>query len=355
MEPELDSLRRLPFVLDLSWHPEIDATKHGFDAWLSIRTPERSFRLAVELRGGVLSRAAAAGVADRPTPKQADGKLLVADTITSGVAASLREAGLNYLDGAGNCSLSLGDRYFAHIEGKVAPKQPRPAGLRAASYRVLGAALIEPGLFNLSLRAIAARCGVSTTAVLDVRANLTEQRLLVRSSSGITVVRRLDLLDRFLIGYRDILRPHLHVGRFALPHDSVEALGRTLAHALPRGSWAWGGSQATLRAFSVGTTGDVVVHLLQLDTKKLPKLPLRPDPEGAVEVLAIPCAPASDEHPQPALAESGLARDAAPPRGCVHPLLALAELERRPDDRSREVAATVRERLVAGWGAEDGV
>lgn len=355
MEPELDPLRRLPFVRGLSWHPEIDATKLGFDAWLSIVTPERTFRLAVETKGGVLSRDAAARVAKRPTPTQADGKLLVADTITSGVAASLREAGLNYLDGAGNCSLSLGDRYFAHVEGKVAPKADRPTGLRAASYRVLGAALIEPALFNLPLRAIAARCGVSTTAVLDVRANLTEQRHLVRSGGRVALRGRLDLLDRFLIGYRDLLRPHLHVGRFALPHDSVEVLGRTLAHVLPESTWAWGGSQATLRTFSVGTTGDVVVHLRQLDTKSLPKLPLRPDPDGAVEVLAIPCVSAGEDHPLLALAEAGFVKDAVHPRGCVHPLLALAELEIHRDDRSREVAATVREHLVAGWGAEDGV
>lgn len=256
--------------------------------------------------------------------------------MTRGLGERLRRAGVNYLDQSGNVYLQI-DGATIWLDGRPPLPAPSPSSeLRSAGHRVLGAALETPTLFRQPLREIAALCGVSTSPVLGVRALLEREGHLVEARGGPRVIRRRRLLERWLPGYRDLLRPRLVIGRYALP-GSAEGLGRALDRTL-EGRWAWGGSQAALRRYSLGTTGDCVIHIKVLRRRDAPPLPLRADPEGAVEALALPFESAWGEVL----------------RGAVGPLLQLAELSARWDDRSREVAASLREHLEHHWGAADG-
>ena len=243
----------------------------------------------------------------------------------------LRELGVNYLDESGNISLQIG-RVTIWVTGHPPPPAPAASSeLRAAGHRVLGAALATPALFQRPLREIAAECGVSTSPVLSVRDFLQREGCLIKTRSGLLVVERLRLLDRWLHGYRDLVRPRLLVGRYLLP-GSIDRLAQAMDHTLSE-RWAWGGSQASLRRFSIGTNDDLILHIAELKRGDVPRLPLRASPDGPIEVLAIPFLSAWGDREQTS----------------VSPLLQLAEIACRPDDRSREVTASLREHITHQW------
>jgi hypothetical protein len=334
-DPWLSLLSSLPFIRQA----RVAETERdqGWDGFLTIETPSGTFRVAYDEKRGIVGHAAVAQVAGRPVPSGSDGRLLVAGYVSPGVAAVLQEAGVAYLDLAGNCHFALGDRFFAHIEGRPAPAPRRAAGLRGSATRVLGACLDDPLLLSRPLRAVAFGCGVSTSAVTAIRRRLEAEEALVRGPRGWRLLSRSRYLDTWLAGYRELLRPRLVIGRYALPHGSVEALARLLEQALAPSDWAWGGSQASYRLFHTGWAGDLVVHLRRLHREGATRLPLREDPEGAVEVMALPWVSAGEsEH------------------GCVRALLVLAELAHRHDPRAVETASTVRENILWHWKVEDG-
>ena len=303
-------LRDLPFVRGVD-----DA-----EGRLRVHTPDGSWDLHVVRRDGVPGAETARRLALRDEPV-----LLRCPTITSGVAGALRKAGVNYLDDAGNAYLNLGDRYVAWISGRRPVRSSAERPLRTAGLRVLGAALVDPLLFNRSSRDIAEEVGCGHSTVAAVRKLLAgEGSLPITSGSGPVVLRSEALLQRWARGYWDLLRPKLLLGRFASP-GSVDALASALDAHLE--GWAWGGSQAAVRLVHAGAS-DLVVHTADPS----PRIPLIPDVDGAVEVLAPPF--------PSALADGERA----------HPLLVYGELRFRGDDRSLEVAAAVGDHLLEAWG-----
>ena len=201
----------------------------------------------------------------------------------------------------------------------------------------LGAALEAPTLLQRPLREVADLCGVSVSPVLGVRDLLLQDGHLSQTGDGPRLVERARLLDRWLYGYRDLVRPRLRVGRYALPGSSAQ-LRVALDAVLPARGWAWGGALAAQQPLGAGLSeGECVIHLPILRPQDAPRVPLRADPSGTVEVLALP---------------SRLSW--APATGTVSLLLQLAELSVRSDDRSREAAAALREALLLGWERENG-
>lgn len=239
------------------------------------------------------------------------------------IREGLRQAGVQFSDQLGNCSLNVGGRYIAEIERPpvVARLPERPRELRSASYRVLFALLASPALAGEALRTIGASAGVSTTAVRDMLDRLGDEGHLTRRKSGLSLRPTRALVERWLVGYRDLLRPRLWVGRFALPQDREELLARVLDAALGSG-WAWGGARADRLLGGLYSAPEITLHLNITRHTEQAGLPLRPDPGGVVEVLGVPGPIA-----WPATAGDG-----------VHPLLVYSELRIARDRRAWEAA-----------------
>ncbi len=328
-------LEELPFVRSARFR--VEGVDRDWDGIVEVDTPDGVFTYALEYKRGVVGHAVVHQVRTRPLARGAERRLLVAGTISPGVAAELRNVGVDYLDAAGNRYLDLNGRFYAHIEGRKQSVETRKGGRRASFYRVLGACLEMPSILSNPLRAVASVCGASTFVVRSVKQRLQEDGALIDGHGGPLLVGRAGYLDEWLIGYRDLVRPKLLLGRYALPRGSVDALRITLEHALPLDTWAWGGSQASYRLLHTGAAGDIVLHALVLDMAEAPRFPLRADPDGQVEVLTLP------------FLEAGRSF-----RQSVRPLLALAELSWRRDPHSQEVAVEVRENILSDWGLADG-
>lgn len=130
--------------------------------------------------------------------------LILAPHVGAGVAATLIEAGVNYLDSSGNCHLSI-PPFFVHVQGKSAEKATLAAeGVRGLGFQVLFAYLAEPALLDEPIRTVADVAGVSRQPVLSMRRHLQSEKLILSSSTGSQwhPRRREDALALWLQGYR---------------------------------------------------------------------------------------------------------------------------------------------------------
>ena len=330
----LKPLTRLPFVRGVV-----------VDGDLAIVTlPDGPVRYKLVFHSGA-ARAAFASRAKRP-PQGADRWLLCADRIGESVAAELQGSSVEFLDRAGNLFLCPNDRYMAWVEGKRAARRPRARGLRGASYRVLFATLVEQFLLNgppegpfdvpsdphgpplreRPLRHVAERAGASTTAVSNLWNHLERTQALLRTSAGLVLADPDAAAETWLVGYRDLLRPRLTIGRVRMPAGGPGAMERTLDSCLGPDSWGWGALAAAgvmlgdPDAMTRGPTWTIHVS----GVSELEELPFDSDRGGSALVVGVPGP----------LALVG--RVAGHP--LVHPLLIWSELRVAADPRSEEIA-----------------
>ncbi len=329
----LHHLRELPFVraVSSSTRPPVEA-----DALLRLDTSAGQHQLQVELKTSFLDRATADHLVDSMA-RRGPGWILLAPAISTALGHKLAARRVNYLDRQGNCFLALGEHFLAQIEGRQPPTTTRDKSIRVPGYQTLFALLGRPALFNEPLRTIAATAGVSRQAAVDALARLEREGAILKTRRGYVWAPKgwSETVDRWLVGYRDAMRPRLLVGRYRPPERDPEALEQRITPVLDAlGSWRWGGTAAGFRLTRHYRGPQTVVHLH--DATELPgDLPRRlkalPDVEGPLVVLRTP---------------GEVALDGRTP-DTVHPLLVYAEMIVDGHERALEAAAELREKLLA--------
>ena len=101
---------------------------------------------------------------------------------------------------------------------------------------------------------------------------------------------REESLERWLVGYRDIVRPSLLVGRYRTPHPTPQALETGLVEALgPHGDWRFGGSAAgnLLVPFYRGEV-TVIHRQAEIERSIMKRLKAIPDHRGNLIVIRSP-------------------------------------------------------------------
>lgn len=143
--------------------------------------------------------------------------LLVTDYATPPVAERLREADVEFLDGAGNAFLKQ-PPLLVWVKGQrpaakpVAPEVGRafqPGGLQ-----VLFALLSDPAAVALPYRELARRAGVAHGTVGWVMADLQEQGFVSRGPGIRRLFDRKRLLTQWIDAYARLLRPRTLLGRY---------------------------------------------------------------------------------------------------------------------------------------------
>lgn len=327
--PYLERIRALPFVTEAT---VLSARSSDDGARLRLKTPTAKFDLGVVLHGRNLDRVSATLIAER-LAGEATASVVFAPAVSEALGELFEQRGVAFVDRQGNCSLCLGERYIARIQGRRAPRpEPKDRGIRAAGYQVMLALLTVPELARRPLREIAAASGTSVTAPADMLRRLTDEGYLARTRHGLTWVetRHEDLVDRFLVGYRDVLRPRLLLGRYKTPLSDPRKLEARLVEVLGEpDAWRWGGAAAAYRIAHHYRSSRTVVHHSAWSAQVLAKIPAMASPDGDLIVLRSP-GPGPLQGPQSMI---------------VHPLLVVAELLAEPDERGWQVAAEIRETL----------
>jgi hypothetical protein len=273
--------------------------------------------------------------------------MVFAPLVARGLSERFAANHVNFVDLAGNCHVDVAGRYFAHVEGrKVAVRAASLRALRAPTYRVLFALLVESRLLQAPARLLAdAAGGVSPQTALDARKMLFQRGFLNGDPARPTWAQdgRLGTLELFVSGFANTLLPSLALGRFRLRdahsgaggngllNGGTDVMERALTGPLRESAWRWGGGAAAERLTDVPRNEKLTLYLARASDARLVDLALEPDPDGEIMMVERPCALAFESsHPD-----------------TIHPLLAYAELVGERDARSIQGARALHARYVA--------
>lgn len=328
----LDHLRKLPFVMD--GRLIRDPGNHPADAILELDLRDGGVaEFAVEVKRTNLTHALAQALTARARRLQPYPLLVVAPRITRGVGEQLRDQHINYVDAAGNCWLEVGN-HVALIEGKRAPKPPaQRRGLGAAAYQVLFALLALPDPRQATVRDVAGHAGVALGTVSATLERLEQEGVLVRGRGKVTLLDRQELLERWVHGYADQVRPRLLIGQYRTLEEDPGKREARLAQVLaedPEIRWAWGGGAGAmlLTGYYHGPCTVLCVEDPPDDLRV--RLRALQDDDGPLVLLRAPTGTYLE----------------GPQEHVAHPLWIYAELLTTRDERAREAAEELRREAI---------
>ena len=203
-----------------------DTNNARFDAVLLIRARNRDFIYLVEAKNNVTKNHAHYLATTLPIylnkykvgQKKADGILVFANYINQPMAEELQRLDIEYVDTTGNMFLNRPPQFFVDIQGKKPEKvQGKKTGrlLMPAGLKVIVNLLDKPQLANLPKRIIGYEAGVALGTVVYVMEELLAGGYIVKTGRNTYELRRRqELLDKWVIGYADRLRPQLFINKY---------------------------------------------------------------------------------------------------------------------------------------------
>lgn len=206
--------------------------------------------------------------------------IVVAHHIFPAVKERLRKEGVAYLDSAGNIYLQQ-DKHFIWVEGHKLPLEDKKLSNRAftkTGLKVVYLFFEYPDAVNLPYREIANLTNVALGTITTVTAGLKNAGyLLPLNKKEVRLQQKRKLFERWLTGYREILKPSLLLGTYQRKNTNWRNLN------LPDDA-IWGGEPAAdiltnhlnPEIFTLYTVGTI--------NKLLKNLQLVPSEEGNVKI-----------------------------------------------------------------------
>ncbi|RBQ11541.1 type IV toxin-antitoxin system AbiEi family antitoxin [Pedobacter miscanthi] len=173
------------------------------------------------------------------------GLMVVADRIFPTIKEKLRNEGINYLDSAGNVYIRTKNNTI-WLEGFKYEETEKPVTNRAftkTGLKMVFYLMVHKEGINMPQRTLAGATDVALGNVKNVINGLEEAGyvLQVGPKRRLLQNKRL-LLDRWIAGYGETLKPILHMGNFKLkPGHPLETLDNDL---IEPGKTVWGGEPA---------------------------------------------------------------------------------------------------------------
>ncbi len=251
--------------------------------------------------------------------------LLVAPYISPEASAMCRQRKLNYIDTAGNAFIDV-PGCFVLITGNPKPKDDSlgHGALRsAATLRVIFALLLSPDLARQPMRDVARHSGVSLGSVSNAMESLRQLGHLSPGKETRRLLARRELSIQWAQLYPIVLRETLNPRSYSSGSPnwwkSTELLAKDAV---------WGGEVGAAMLTSYLRPQQTTVYCRRPREEFVSEHQLWPDPKGDIEILDAFWS---------AQLQSG---PTAPP------LLVYADLVSSLDDRNREVAQLLEERLA---------
>lgn len=316
----------------LSWEVlEEDAlsSPSDADAILTLHLKEGpAHRFAVEVKTVVRIETLRAQVARGSKISRQPNWLVVVPYMSKNNAALCQEAGLNFIDTAGNAFIDVPGCYV-FITGKQRPERESVGSGHevmgsASALRVIFTLLTEPDMPQSTIRDIATKAGVSLGSAAKAMDGL---RRLGHLSPGDTKSRRLLAVDalktEWARNYPIALRNKLQPQRYSPQNEWWWKDAKLQSEEA-----AWGGEVGAALKTSYLQPEQATIYCWTDRARLLMQHRLRPDPNGTVEILDAFWAPSSSS---------------AEPIAPV--LLIYADLMTSLDSRNREVASLLRNEI----------
>lgn len=324
-------MRQTGLVLDID-------NKAPDKQFLLLKTPEATVKLELlVVEGGAIAVNAALALYRRP--KNQTRCVMIIPQVTAEMADRLRDGDTQFMDTAGNCFINQPPFYIFIKGNKLQGVVKTPVVGRAfkqTGLRVLYALLCNPGLENETYRAIAAKTDVALGMVNWVLNELNELGYLVETGKGrarhIRLIGKEKLLERWITGYAEQLRPKLLMGRYR------GADGWWQKTVLNPKKAQWGGEAAAGKLTDYLKPQAITVYV-DKDNPEVVLIQnrLKKDPEGDVELL--------HRFWQP---------ETIVPHGeTVHPILVYADLMATGNQRNIETARIIYDEHIVQLIRED--
>jgi len=266
-------------------------------------------------------------------PKTGRSLLLLTDQLSPAMSERLVQAGVQFVDTAGNVFLDSPGGLYILVQGvkPIRPMDAKPERLfQASGLQVLFVLLAQPNATDLNYRELAATSGVSLGTVAVIMKELKQKGFLERKGPNVwSLTQKKKLVDQWVGGYGGRLRSKLLQNRYRASRGDLgrALLGVKRVLGTREPSWALTGGFAAdaltghFRGERLGIFAkDEVIDDL---TKQLQWLPSR---EGDITLFRL-FSPAAI-----------LARRPGAKMPIAHPLLVYAELVFQGGERELETA-----------------
>jgi hypothetical protein len=255
--------------------------------------------------------------------------VLITDNIAQPLRKKLREIKINFVDGNGNASINIGDIHIQTdgLKGIRSPVNVRT--FRASNLKLIWLLLQKPEYLNKSYREIAEIAGVSLDTISKTLKAMEKQNFTIRVTDNLfKLVDRKDLLEKWLIGFEDTLKPKLKMGtyRFAdqKTKDNWQNINFDSNHIL------WGGEPAAAKLTQYLIPEIFTIYTTLNDNDLLKEYRIIPDRDGKINAYRL-----------------FFNSEKLHTNDLVPPLLIYADLQISGDERNIETAKLIYEEYIA--------
>lgn len=216
--------------------------------------------------------------------KDAQKPFLITKYVMPTMADLLKGMDIPFMDTAGNAYLNEPPVYI-FIKGNKPTEKDHPEALtrafQPAGLRVVYALLCKPGMENAPYRNIAAAAGVALGTVGWVMEDLKKMgHLMDMGAKGRLLLRRDQLLTRWVTAYPDQLRPRLILGRYQA--EGTDWWGQVKIQDF---NALWGGELAAAKLTEYLKPQTITIYTDKPPGELLLKCRLEKNPHGSVEML----------------------------------------------------------------------
>jgi len=348
----LERLKAVHPVQTVNLRREVPTGDRRWDGEVTLKTQRGMFRYVFEvkrhLRPQTIQHLLIQAESSRKQLGKAADLLLLADYVNPSLGDQLKDAGINFIDTAGNLFLKREPGLYLYVEGKkpLASTKEKPTRLfQPSGLALLFGFLVEPESINHPYRQLSEANGVALGTVGWVKRDLREQGYLEPiGRDQFRLIKKKDLLDRWVHGYTTRLRPKMFLGEYRDVTNDLHAVVKAFRqYALEQGL-SWG--------VSGGFGADELVHHYRGDTltllveswrhnDALKELQWLPVTGGPITIL-------KSFSPRVFKISGNQSRYPV-----VHPLLVYAELLHRGTDREMETARLIYQEFLEQSLAKD--
>ena len=291
LDPWLAELNALPFVSDATCFQEQQSLGHfSFDAIVRIETPVGICDYLIEVKRSYLDTSVTRHVqaVAEEVARQGGKMLLLARYLPLPTARQLMEAGVAFVDMAGNIHLNLAPNYHWAVVGNRERVFVNSPPVRTPStLQVFFAMAANSKAERWTVRKLAAQAGVSKSKAAKTLSDCLQERMIHDLGDRFQISNPHHLADDLLSGYRQILRPRLTIGRFRSPQRTTEEFLAQLRETAHSGGFraALSGGHAAYRLQGLYSERVVTVFVERSSEELCKTLRLLPDREGPITLL----------------------------------------------------------------------
>ena len=283
----MDKIRMLEFVRDAQLGPPPDLGPVRSDGTIRIRTAKGAHVFVIETKRSYLDSSTLNALISHANVSSKASRhpvLLFARYVPQPSAEKLIQAGINFIDLAGNMHLALNHDYVRTVIGKKEERRHSEQILTPARIQLLFVLAAQPESLSWTVRQLAEAAGVSKSNAAKIRQELLAERFLVARKNGYVVEDAKELEEQLVRGYEQVLRPKIMIGRFRANESMEKLLMDKFKRVFNEASVSWsltGGPAASLlQRFYKGV--DIPVFLDALTDDMLRDLRVLPDKTGPI-------------------------------------------------------------------------